>query len=328
MAVPRRLPPLNSIRAFEAAYRHLSFVLAADELAVTPSAVSQQVKNLEEWLEVSLFRRLPRGLEPTETARKYAPGLTEALDRMADVTRAVRPDDANTVTVSTLTSFGGAWLAPRLNRFTDANPDIDFRLSTTNSLVEFGVGGIDAAIRHGRGVYPDLDVRLLMRDMLTPVCSPMLMQGDHPIHSIDDLKHHHFLHDYDAWADSIIRWDNWLARIGRPDIACDRGTSFSDSYLCMQAAIAGRGVMIGRTALVGDALRSGVLVAPLDIQFPSDVTYRFVTPKGALPERVRRFRDWLFTEVEEFHAAMADLGFFAPSEGDGSLAEKPTVDTA
>jgi len=309
MAVPRKLPPLNSIRAFEAAYRHMSFALAADELAVTPSAVSQQVKNLEDWLGVPLFHRLPRGLEASEAARKYAPGLTDALDLMVSATRTVRPDTTNTLTISTLPSFGGAWLAPRLSRFTDANPDIDFRLSTTNAIVNFDGGGIDAAIRHGRGEYPDLSVSMLIQDILTPVCSPALMQGEHPIGTIDDLKHHHFLHDSDAWADSLLRWDNWLARAGRPDIARDRGTSFSDSYLCVQAAIAGRGVMIGSSALVGDALMNGALVAPLDIQIPYKVFYRFITPKGVLPERVTRFRDWLIAEVEEFHTAMADGGF-------------------
>lgn len=301
MADRRKLPPLNAVRAFEAAFRHQGFAAAADELAVTPSAVSQQVKGLEDWLGIALFERQARGLVPTRAARNYAPGLTDILDRLEDLTQAVRPKPSDrTLTITSLSSFAANWLAPRLGQFSDAHPEIDMRLASGDRLVDFAAEGVDAGVRHGTGNYPGLNVELLMREVLTPVCSPNLMHGPHPLRTLDDLQHHALLHDQDAWVNSLARWDSWLREAGRPDLACDRGPGFSDSHLIVQAAIAGRGVMLGRSALVGDALMSGALVAPFDIRLLSDAAYWFVTPSSPLSPNVQTFRDWIFSETARF----------------------------
>jgi LysR family glycine cleavage system transcriptional activator len=302
----RRLPPLNAVRAFEAAARHLSFVAAADELAVTPSAISQQVKQLEEWLGRPLFRRLPRGLVPTETAKAYLPPLTEALDRIDVATTRVRGGkQARVLTVTCLSSFGAQWLTPRLHRFTGRHPDIDIMLATFDRLVDLETEEVDIAIRYGTGIYPGLHVEELMREMIGPVCSPDLAEHpDHPIRAIGDLAHHPLLHDTDAVADGPLNWEVFLGRVGAVvgtgpgEINAERGPRFSDSHIMIQSCLAGRGVMLGRTGLVADALDAGILVAPFGLTVPSVATYRLVMLPGAMANpKVAAFRAWLYEEL-------------------------------
>ncbi len=296
----RRLPPLKAIRAFEAAARHQSFVEAADELAVTPSAVSQQVKQLEDWLGRPMFRRLPRGLVLTDAAKSYLPSLTEALDRIDQATRAVSTGpQGRALTVTCLSSFGAQWLAPRLHRFDMLHPDIDVMLATFDRVVDLETEDVDLAIRYGVGAYPNLRVEELMRDDLGVVCSPDLRDHpEYPIRSYQDLCRHTLLHDADARGDSPLAWDKFLERLNESGIDASRGPRFSDSHMVIQACIAGRGVMIGRSALISDAMASGVLVAPFGMPIQSEASYRLLMLPGAEADpRIAAFRLWLYEEL-------------------------------
>lgn len=302
----RRLPPLNAVRAFEAAARHASFVSAADELAVTPSAVSQQVKQLEDWLGRPLFRRLPRGLVATDAGKQYLAPLTEALDRIDVATARLRGGkQARVLTVTCLSSFGAQWLTPRLHRFNARHPDIDVMLATFDRLVDLETEDVDLAIRYGVGTYPGLHVEELMRETIGPVCAPDLVgDADHPIRAIEDLVHHPLLHDTDAVADGPLNWENFLRLIGAPmggeagQIDPERGPRFSDSHIMIQACIAGRGVMLGRSGLIADALETGILVAPFGLPVPAVSSYRLAMLPGALANpKVAAFREWVYEEL-------------------------------
>jgi LysR family glycine cleavage system transcriptional activator len=198
----RRLPPLNAVRAFEAAARHLSFTRAADELNVTQAAVSHQVKGLEDRLGVQLFRRLNRGLLLTDAGGLYMRELEDILDRLEQATERLRSSEAaGLLTVSTGTSFAAKWLVPRLRRFRDRRPDIDVRIDADDALTDFRRDNVDIAIRYGRGVYPGLSSTPLLQDIVFPVCSPTLIDAAHPLRAPEDLKHHTLLHDVDVVED-------------------------------------------------------------------------------------------------------------------------------
>ncbi|KIZ42383.1 LysR family transcriptional regulator, partial [Rhodopseudomonas palustris] len=182
-----RLPSLNGLRAFEAAARHLSFTEAAVELNVTQTAISHQIKRLEDELGVRLFIRQNRALALTPQARDYLPGIRAAFNDLRLATdRLLRKDD-NVLTVSTLASLAAKWLLPRLSAFQEAHPGIDVRITTSRALVDFKAGDVDAAIRYGRGQWPGLRADWLMADQLFPVCSPALLRGGRPLQCPEDL---------------------------------------------------------------------------------------------------------------------------------------------
>lgn len=295
----RSLPPLLGIRAFEAAARLGSFVAAAEELCVTPSAVSQQVKGLEEWLGQTLFQRQARGLALTERGRRYMAALGEALDGIHRATQTVRrPDRPGALTISTVHSFAAHWLAPRLHRFADLHPDLDLRVSANTRVVDFAVEAVDAAIRFGAGPYPGLRAELLVEERVTPMCSPRLL-AEQPLRRPEDLAGHTLLHDesgFDLFP--TLGWHHWLSTAGvAAQVPAERGPVFSDNHLSLLAARAGRGVALGRLVLAGEDLALGDLVAP----FPpvdTGLAYRFVAP----PERwdaphLAAFRTWLKQEL-------------------------------
>src|SRR5690554_6823983 len=193
----RRLPPLNALRAFEVAARHLSFTKAADELCVTQAAVSHQIKALEELLGVRLFRRYNRRLELTRAGQGYLPPLRDAFDMMAVATRRLRPDnESGQLKVSTLQSFATKWLIPRLAGFHQRHPDIDPMISTSQRLIDLEAEDVDIAVRVGRGIYPGLHTVPLMDDVAFPVCSPRILDGPKPLRQPADLIHHVLLHDF------------------------------------------------------------------------------------------------------------------------------------
>jgi len=292
----RRLPPLNAVRAFEAAARHESFALAADELAVTPSAVSQQVKTLEEILGVGLFTRRPRGLSLTPAGRRYLPRLSEALDAIAEASRALAAGgDDRTLTVTALGSFAALWLVPRLAGFEAAAPEIDVRLATSDRVVDLAADGIDAGVRYGPGPYPGLHAEKLMEETVFPVCAPALARR---LTRPADLAEVALLHDASASGRFIYNWKTWARAHGLDGVDLERGSGFTNSTFLVQAAIAERGVMLGRSVLVADALATGALVRPFDLESPAGAAYWFVTlPETADLPKIRRFRDWLFAEV-------------------------------
>jgi len=305
----RRLPPLNALRAFEAAARHMNFTRAADELSVTPGAVSQQIQNLEDFIGAALFKRTPKGLLLTDAAQTALPALREAFDRLGEaaslLTAAV---DGRRVTVSAAPSFAAKWLVPRLGRFEAAHPEVDVWLSAGMELVDFADGDVDVAIRYGSGRYAGLEVTKLMRETVLPVAAPALL-AERPLETPEDLAHHTLLHDGSPDADeSCPDWSMWLAARGVRDVDGTRGPRFNQSSLVIEAAMNGRGVALAKRALAQADLDAGRLAAPLQINTAVDFAYFAVHPKakGRLPQ-VRAFVKWLQAEAAEHEAAMATM---------------------
>jgi len=301
----RRLPPLNALRAFEAAARHLSFTRAADELAVTQAAVSHQVKALEDWLGRPLFRRLNRAVELTDAGRLLAAPLTAGLDQIADgVARvAAGGGDERVLTVTTIPSFAARWLIFRLPRFRVSHPGIDVRLHTDNALVDFDRMDVDVAVRFGRGDWPGLAAERLMPIRIFPVCSPRLLDGPHPLRTPADLRHHTLLHDDFGVDGRDIGWAEWLRLAGAPEVDASRGPWFTDSGMVMQLAADGEGVALARTLLADDELRAGRLVRPFSQEIPVEHAYWIAAPPDRMRRpKVRAFRDWLTAEIEAARA--------------------------
>ena len=291
----RRLPPLNAVRAFEAAARHLSFTKAAEELNVTQAAVSHQVKALEERLQVPLFRRLNRGLVLTGAGASYLRELEDILDRLEQATERLRTSEATGVlTVSTSTSFAAKWLVPRLQRFRERRPDIDVRIDANDALTDFRRDDVDLAIRYGRGVYPGLASALLLQDIVFPVCSPKLLEGVQPLQEPSDLKHFTLLHDQGVVED----WRTWLRTAGVKDVDPTRGPVFSHSAMLIEAAIAGQGVALARRSMVARDLREGRLVQPFSLSLKSEFFYWVVCPEATADKpKIAEFRAWLLEEA-------------------------------
>src|SRR5512141_996484 len=244
-----RLPSLNGLRAFEAAARHLSFTLAASELNVTQTAISHQIKRLEEELGVRLFVRQNRALTLTPQAMDYLPGIRAAFNDLRLATdRLLRKDDDHVLTVSTLASLAAKWLLPRLTSFQEEHLGIDVRITTSTNLVDFQRDDVDAAIRYGRGHWPGLRADWLMADELFPVCSPALLTGDKPLRCPEDLAGQTLLHTSGGYDDD---WRLWLTAAGLPSsIPKLPGLTFDLILLTVQAAIDGAGVAMGRTSYV------------------------------------------------------------------------------
>lgn len=291
-----RLPPLIAVRYFESAARHLSFTKAAQELHVTHSAISHQIKALEEWLGVPLFRRLNRSLMLTEAGQAYARPVREALEKLGEASRALRSrEQTGTLTVSVMPSFAAKFLVPRLGGFRRAHPDIDVRISASERLVDFAREDVDVGIRYGRGSWPGLRIDHLVRENIFPVCSPQLRAGPPPIVTPADLLQHTLMHDSD-WPESM--WVRWLSIAGVKAEQLKPSLSFNYSSLMIQAAIDGLGVALAEEALVRDDLANGRLVRPFEIDMPSEYAHYVVTPEAAADRpKIRAFRDWLLAEI-------------------------------
>ena len=293
-----RLPSLNGLRAFEAAARHLSFTLAAAELNVTQTAISHQIKRLEEELGLPLFVRKNRALALTPKAKDYLPGVRAAFNDLRLATdRLLRKDEDNVLTVSTLASHAAKWLLPRLSAFQEAHPGIDVRITTSSSLVDFKSADVDAAIRYGRGHWQGLRAQWLMADELFPVCSPALLDGARPLRCPEDLTHHTLLHTSAGYDDD---WRQWLTAAGLPtDISRQPGVSFDLIFMTVQAAIDGIGVAMGRTSYVQDDIAKGRLVVPFKIALPADAGFYLVSPESREePPKLKLFRQWLLAAVQ------------------------------
>jgi len=292
--MPRRLPPLTTLPAFDAAARHLSFTKAAAELHVTHGAISRAVRNLEEQLGTRLFERGTRSVLLTPAGAAYAADIGAALDRIGAATVvAAAPRSSGILNVSTSDGFAGRWLVPRLNRFHRAHRDIDVRLSTSGLFADFLRDGIDIAIRFGAGDYAGVVSEFLADEEVFPVCNPELAEGEHPLRSPADLKFHRLIHD-----NFRIDWATWLQAAGRDDIDPSGGLRFDSAAYAVEAAVQGEGVLLGRSALVSADLAAGRLIRPFDLGLKSRWKYYLVYPEGALRQRkVRAFRDWLFSEM-------------------------------
>jgi LysR family glycine cleavage system transcriptional activator len=293
-----RLPSLNGLRAFEAAARHLSFTVAAAELNVTQTAISHQIRRLEEELGVRLFVRQNRALALTPEARDYLPGVRAAFNDLRLATdRLLRRDNDHVLTVSTLASLAAKWLLPRLPAFQEAHPGIDVRITTSTALVDFQRDDVDAAIRYGRGQWPGLRADWLMADQLFPVCSPALLTGNRPLRSPEDLAHQTLLHTSAAYGDD---WRLWLTAAGLPaDVSKQPGLTFDLILVTVQAAIDGIGVAMGRTSYVEADIAKGRLVVPFKITLPTDAGFYLVSPQAkADSPKLSTFRQWLAASVQ------------------------------
>ena len=288
-----RLPSLNGLRAFEAAARHLSFTQAASELNVTQTAISHQIKRLEQELGVRLFIRQNRALTLTPEASEYLPGVRAAFNDLRLATdRLLRREDGHVLTVSTLASLAAKWLLPRLSAFQEAHPGIDVRITTSTSLVDFQRDNVDAAIRYGRGQWAGLRADWLMADEVFPVCSPALLTGERPLKCPEDLKDHVLLHTSNTNSDD---WRLWLTAAGLPaDLSKQPGITFDMIFMTIQAAIDGIGVAMGRTSYVRDDIAKSRLVVPFKIALPADAGFYLVSPQGRRdPPKLAAFREWL-----------------------------------
>jgi LysR family glycine cleavage system transcriptional activator len=306
------LPPLNALRAFETAARHLSFAMAAKELHVTPAAISHQVKGLEEYLDHRLFRRLKRGLELTRAGQVLLPRLSEGFGRLGDAVDDLRTlDEEGSLAVSAATSFATRWLAPRLHRFVSAHPELDVRINASTRLIDPNseqmtpmdaltgspVENADIAVRFGTGDYPGFRVDKLMQVAVTPMCSPKLLAAQ-PLRSAADLKKHVLIHDNVRADEGQSLWNAWFEAAGLPEMDTSHGLRFSHAMLALEAAADGMGVTLGISALAGSDLASGRLVAPLELSLPLKFAYYIVSGADtAERDDVVAFRTWLLAEA-------------------------------
>jgi LysR family glycine cleavage system transcriptional activator len=296
----RRLPPLNALRAFEAAARHLSVAKAAAELNVTPAAVSHQVKALEADLGVVLFRRLNRGLLLTDAGQRALPLLSEGLGRLREaVDRALEQEAKGALTVSVAPAFATKWLVPRVERFAAQHPDVDLRIAASMRLADFRTDGVDVAIRFGQGTYPGLVSDKLLAETFVPMCSPKLLQGPCPLERPRDLVRHTLLHDaIDNPGSLDVTWPMWLKAAGVTDIDAERGPRFSHSEHALQAAMNGAGVVLFGRSLAAADLAAGRLVVPFEMGWPVEFGYFLVTPEEhAARPKVAAFRAWALAEA-------------------------------
>ena len=293
----RRLPPLNALRTFEAAASHLNFTHAADELAVTPTAVSHQIRQLEDWFGTALFVRGRRRMQLTEAGAHLYPAMAETLDRIAEVACRIRDArDRTTLTVSVTPTFGSRWLAARLGGFWQEYPDIDLRLHHSHSLVDFSRDDVDLAVRWGMGNWANTRVEKLMDGVTVPMCSPALLGGDHPLKTLNDLKYHVLLHDADHH-----EWIEWLKAAGVDDVDGQRGPVLDDPNTMVKAAIAGHGVLLGTTSMMSAELENGQLVRPFGDTSGIEPAYYLVYKQDATRQfKVQAFREFILSEVEQY----------------------------
>ena len=291
------LPSLNGLRAFEAAARHLSFTRAAAELNVTQTAISHQIRRLEDQLGLRLFERRNRALALTREAESYLPSVRAAFEDLRQATARLRRRERDDVLiVSTTPSLAAKWLVTRVAAFQDAHPRIEVRITTSTHLVDFGREDVDMAVRYGRGDWPGLRAHWLMAEDIFPVCSPGLLQDPaKPLRMPTDLAHHTLLHA----TPSREEWQLWLTAAGLPvSIARQRGLTFDQSFMAIQAAVEGLGVALGRTRYVEDDIAAGRLVVPFDVVLPAEAGFYVVAPEEtASTPNIAKFRDWLVASV-------------------------------
>ncbi len=273
--------------------------MAADELHVTPAAISHHVKTLEATLGVQLFHRLTRALRLTEAGQAALPVLTEGFDRLRDGTEQLRAHgDSGLLTLSVSPSFASLWLVPRLDQFHARHPEIEIRIDETDCLVDVARGEADVAIRYGPGEYKGVVVDTLFGQRNTLVCSPMLTTGDTPLRHPGDLRHHSLIHV--EWKDAEASWRMWLLAAGLRDIDPNRGLRFTQESMAVQAALEGQGVALVGDRLVADHVAAGRLVSPFasDLRTPLTFSYYLLTSQSSsLQPKVAAFRSWLMEEA-------------------------------
>lgn len=293
----KRLPPLMSLRTFEVVARHLSLIKAADELCVTPAAVSHQIRTLEAHLGLALFRRNGRSIILTDAGQACLPGIRDGFERLSDaISQLETLGEGGVITVSVAPSFAVKWLVPRLDRFQEQFPNVDVRVAASNQLANFANDNVDVAIRYGSGRYPDLEVERLLPEAIFPVASPELAAR---LKTPDDLASVTLVHDDSPDDDqSCPTWQMWLRAAGINDVDWNRGPRFTQSSLVLEAALHGKGVALAKATLAEADLKAGRLVRLFGDQTPIDFAYYIVGPQRKLKlPKVAAFIDWLRGEV-------------------------------
>ncbi|MGB5212831.1 MAG: LysR substrate-binding domain-containing protein [Anderseniella sp.] len=292
-----RLPPLNALKAFEASGRHLNFRLAAEEIGVTQGAVAQHVRALEADFQVKLFDRLARGLALTEEGRKYHAPVQRAFELIGEATNELRPQQG-VVTISVTPSFATKWLVPRLAQFTNANPDLNVQIVASPELANFQDDGIDLAVRQGRAPKGSgLVSAALFPAEFYAVCSPALLEGDHPLLTPEDLDH------YTLLLDGHGLWPLFIEKVltGKPAPKY-RTIKFSQTAHAVDAALAGQGVALVSDLFAADEITAGRLVRPFPQTVHKDLGFFIVAPrKSRNAVSVRRMWDWLIEQSRTRH---------------------------
>jgi len=292
----RKLPPLNALKAFEAAARHLSFTKAAEELFVTQAAVSHQVKALEAYLAAKLFLRRNRSLMLTAEGQSYYVDLKDIFDEIAQATaRLKQSTEVGSLTISLPPSFAILWFVPRLSRFREAYPDIDVRIRAVDEVDSSLTDDVDVAIYYGNGSWPGLTAYKLHKEYLLPVCSPLLLNGSKPLREPRDLLNHTLLHD-----ETRNAWKDWFKLVGIDKDKGDNGPVFSHSNLALKAAVHGQGIALANNVLVKPEIDAGHLIRVFPEALPRDKSFYLVCRDSqAEIGKIATFRNWLLSIVEE-----------------------------
>jgi len=290
-----KLPPLYAVLCFSAVGRKSSVKMAAEELHVSPAAVSQQIAKLEKTLGIQLLIRSTRRVELTEAGKIYLRQVEPALRRIAEATqRLTRKPGRLAITVSCTVGFAMQWLLPRLPGFQALEPGVDVRINTTNRLVDLLTEEIDFAVRHGSGTYPGLEVERLINDRLHPVCSPSLLPGGAHLSAPADLAPFPLLHD-----EHRSDWTMWLRAAGADHVDPERGPIFVESKGAIDAAVAGQGIALMRKSMVRDELASGKLVIPFHAAIETPIAYYLVYDRTVLLQKHHeRFRKWIIAQAD------------------------------
>ena len=287
----------------------MQFQLAAEELGITPSALSYQIRQLEEFLGVKLFTRLNRAVELTREGRILSSGVIEAFEKLEETFALLHSEkDDNTLVISTGPAFSAKWLAPRLYAFLEENPEIDFRLSANLKLTDFERDGVDAVIRFGPGNYPDLYVEPLFQEISTPLISPKLFEetgsrADHSLFEKTPLIHDESLKFLDGG-----QWKTWLQAMGYTNINPERGAHFNHADHCIEAAVDGGGIVMGRLGFAFREINAGRLIAPFKEVISAKGGFYFCCPKPALEKtKVLNFLAWLRDEANDQAEAIEEF---------------------
>ena len=292
----KRIPPLNALKAFEAAAKHLSFTKAAEELFVTQAAISHQIKLLEDFLSIKLFLRKNRTLLLTEDGQAYYSDIKDIFSHIVDATeRLLNRGAKGSITVAMPPSFAAKWLVPRISQFSTMYPDIDVRIKAVDFDEGFLDESTDIAIYYGRGRWQGLHSEQLHKEYLTPLCSPMLFASDKPLEELSDLSEHILLHD-----SSRDNWKYWLKEFDIKKINVNQGPIFSHSMLVLQAAALGQGIALGNTLLAKPEIDAGRLICPFEERVESKDGFYIVSENSEHEqEKITLFREWLLSQVEE-----------------------------
>lgn len=308
-AADSRIPPLNALKAFEAAARRLNITRAAEELSVTPGAVSQQIRILEEHAGAPLFHREGRQIALTELGAELYPLLRDGFDylkRAGDLL--YRPDRRHALAVSVPPSFAAKWLAPRIARFTAAHPEIEVWMSADMRLADVGGGRVDVAVRYGRGDYPGVRSERLLGADVTPVCAPALITGENALRRPADLARHVLIHLRPGELEEPRPdWAAWLKARDLTAIDAHAGPRFDQTALAIEAAAHGQGVALAPYAFVAEDLASGRLVTPFaDGALTTELAYHVLTKRTGASAPARAFATWLKQEVQSAAEASVD----------------------